>query len=178
MRTIPEPADEGPSRREFLHQAAAGAVVAGSVACPSPEEVAAAPQTATPAATVPVTLQVNGRKRELKLEPRVTLLDALREYLGLTGEGERTPARRADHRGRAAGPGLVPPLALPEGPRPGVLRVRPGLGGRGPGGPGRQGPVGPAGAGRGGDQTLALCRGREGPGRGQPWPRRLRPGGE
>jgi xanthine dehydrogenase YagT iron-sulfur-binding subunit len=34
---------------------------------------------------VPVTLQVNGRKYELKLEPRVTLLDALREYLGLTG---------------------------------------------------------------------------------------------
>jgi len=35
--------------------------------------------------TVAVTLQVNGRKHELKLEPRVTLLDALREHLGLTG---------------------------------------------------------------------------------------------
>ncbi len=34
---------------------------------------------------VPVTLRVNGKAHELTLEPRVTLLDALREYLGLTG---------------------------------------------------------------------------------------------
>lgn len=33
----------------------------------------------------PVTLTVNGRTRELELEPRVSLLDALREHLGLTG---------------------------------------------------------------------------------------------
>jgi xanthine dehydrogenase YagT iron-sulfur-binding subunit len=33
----------------------------------------------------PVTLNVNGRNITLKLEPRVTLLDALREYAGLTG---------------------------------------------------------------------------------------------
>jgi xanthine dehydrogenase YagT iron-sulfur-binding subunit len=32
-----------------------------------------------------VTLAVNGRTRELDLEPRVSLLDALREHLGLTG---------------------------------------------------------------------------------------------
>lgn len=32
-----------------------------------------------------VTLTVNGVERVLKLDPRVTLLDALREYLGLTG---------------------------------------------------------------------------------------------
>jgi xanthine dehydrogenase YagT iron-sulfur-binding subunit len=32
-----------------------------------------------------VTLAVNGRTRELELEPRVSLLDALREHLGLTG---------------------------------------------------------------------------------------------
>jgi xanthine dehydrogenase YagT iron-sulfur-binding subunit len=34
---------------------------------------------------VPVTLRVNGVERTLALEPRVTLLDALREHLGLTG---------------------------------------------------------------------------------------------
>jgi xanthine dehydrogenase YagT iron-sulfur-binding subunit len=34
---------------------------------------------------VPVTLDVNGVERTLALEPRVTLLDALREHLGLTG---------------------------------------------------------------------------------------------
>ncbi|MDB4913828.1 MAG: [2Fe-2S]-binding protein [Gemmatimonadetes bacterium] len=33
----------------------------------------------------PVTLMVNGKKITLQLEPRVTLLDALREYAGLTG---------------------------------------------------------------------------------------------
>jgi xanthine dehydrogenase YagT iron-sulfur-binding subunit len=33
----------------------------------------------------PVTLTLNGRPFELHLEPRVTLLDALREYAGLTG---------------------------------------------------------------------------------------------
>ena len=32
-----------------------------------------------------VTLLVNGSPRRLRLEPRVTLLDALREYAGLTG---------------------------------------------------------------------------------------------
>ena len=35
--------------------------------------------------TVDVTLRVNGTARAVKIEPRVTLLDALREYIGLTG---------------------------------------------------------------------------------------------
>ncbi|MGI9091029.1 MAG: (2Fe-2S)-binding protein [Gemmatimonadaceae bacterium] len=34
---------------------------------------------------IPVTLRVNGRDIPLTIEPRVTLLDALREYAGLTG---------------------------------------------------------------------------------------------
>ena len=38
-----------------------------------------------PAATVPVSFTVNGKKRALNLDPRVTLLDALREHLHLTG---------------------------------------------------------------------------------------------
>jgi xanthine dehydrogenase YagT iron-sulfur-binding subunit len=33
----------------------------------------------------PMKLEINGRKHELALAPRVTLLDALREHLGLTG---------------------------------------------------------------------------------------------
>ncbi|MDI9653897.1 2Fe-2S iron-sulfur cluster-binding protein, partial [Burkholderia cenocepacia] len=33
----------------------------------------------------PVRLDINGRAYTLQLEPRVTLLDALREYAGLTG---------------------------------------------------------------------------------------------
>jgi aerobic-type carbon monoxide dehydrogenase small subunit (CoxS/CutS family) len=34
---------------------------------------------------VPVTLQINGKAHSLKVEPRVTLLDALRNQLDLTG---------------------------------------------------------------------------------------------
>lgn len=35
--------------------------------------------------TVPVTLNVNGKQHDLHIEPRVSLLDALREFAGLTG---------------------------------------------------------------------------------------------
>ncbi len=41
-------------------------------------------KTSTPE-TMKVTLQVNGTAHNLQIEPRVTLLDALREYIGLTG---------------------------------------------------------------------------------------------
>jgi xanthine dehydrogenase YagT iron-sulfur-binding subunit len=46
--------------------------------------VADPPQVATPAA-VPVRLDVNGASRTVVLEPRTSLLDALREQLRLTG---------------------------------------------------------------------------------------------
>lgn len=35
--------------------------------------------------TIGVRLEINGVQRELRVEPRVTLLDALRDHLGLTG---------------------------------------------------------------------------------------------
>jgi xanthine dehydrogenase YagT iron-sulfur-binding subunit len=34
---------------------------------------------------VPISLRINGETYDLQLEPRVSLLDALREYIGLTG---------------------------------------------------------------------------------------------
>ena len=34
---------------------------------------------------IAITLRINGADRQLEIEPRVSLLDALREYLGLTG---------------------------------------------------------------------------------------------
>ena len=40
---------------------------------------------ATPRATTEIKLNVNGRKHALTLDPRTSLLDALRERLGLTG---------------------------------------------------------------------------------------------
>jgi xanthine dehydrogenase YagT iron-sulfur-binding subunit len=40
---------------------------------------------ATNAATVPVHLKINGKEQTLTVDPRTTLLDALREHLHLTG---------------------------------------------------------------------------------------------
>src|ERR1700692_2082963 len=37
------------------------------------------------ASIIPVTLQINGTAHTLRIEPRVSLLDALREHLDLTG---------------------------------------------------------------------------------------------
>ena len=42
-------------------------------------------QAPTPASSINVMLRVNGTQHALKIESRVTLLDALREYIGLTG---------------------------------------------------------------------------------------------
>ncbi|MEH3047435.1 aldehyde dehydrogenase iron-sulfur subunit PaoA [Sphingomonas adhaesiva] len=69
------------SRRSALVGGAAAAA-AGAV----PLDAAAQPGTPEPPApTLPVTFTVNGRKRTLDIDPRVTLLDALREHLALTG---------------------------------------------------------------------------------------------
>ena len=84
------------TRRQFLKQsAAAGAAVtlapyllAGTTAAGAPAATAPpAPPGAPPAfaGEVPVTLKINGESHTLNLEPRVTLLDALRERLNLTG---------------------------------------------------------------------------------------------
>jgi xanthine dehydrogenase YagT iron-sulfur-binding subunit len=40
---------------------------------------------AAPTDTLQITLRINGTSRRLEVEPRVSLLDALREYLHLTG---------------------------------------------------------------------------------------------
>ena len=50
-----------------------------------PRFAAAGPETSAGAAVVDVTLTVNGEPRRLALDPRVSLLDALREHLHLTG---------------------------------------------------------------------------------------------
>lgn len=43
------------------------------------------PETGSPSSTVDIVLQINGATHTLRIEPRVSLLDALREYLELTG---------------------------------------------------------------------------------------------
>ena len=81
----------GWTRRDFVATALAASaaflIFRDASAAPTrraPNELPnAAPGTAP--GTAPVTLHVNGRDLTLQLEPRVTLLDALREYAGLTG---------------------------------------------------------------------------------------------
>ena len=79
------------TRRHFLVRAALPAVAAGVVAG-SPRLSAAARAAVSTAVLsasgpgpIPVTLNVNGESHALRIEPRVTLLDALRERLQLTG---------------------------------------------------------------------------------------------
>lgn len=75
------------SRRNFLGQALTAAGTA--IAAPSLlNQATAAKEDSSmqaPEGEIAVTLTVNGETRSLTIEPRVTLLDALRERLGLTG---------------------------------------------------------------------------------------------
>ncbi|MCZ7601187.1 MAG: (2Fe-2S)-binding protein [Gammaproteobacteria bacterium] len=69
----------GPSRRDFLKGAAAGAAGAGlltSQEAPAQQAAGGAPLVK---GQVTVTLQVNGQARQVRIEPRTTLLDALRD---------------------------------------------------------------------------------------------------
>jgi xanthine dehydrogenase YagT iron-sulfur-binding subunit len=70
----------GVTRRTFLGTAGVGALAA---AVPEP---AAAGSTVTEAGErMPVTLEVNGRRHRVQVQPRATLVSVLREELGLTG---------------------------------------------------------------------------------------------
>jgi len=69
------------SRRGILAGGAATAVAVATpvIAAPLP------PAKAVVAPMMPVRFEVNGKRRELTLDPRTTLLDSLREHLHLTG---------------------------------------------------------------------------------------------
>jgi len=75
----------GLSRRGFLKGSGLAAATT-ALTTPLAEAVtqAAAPKVVGPTA-VDVALTINGQKKSLKVEPRVTLLDALRNHLDLTG---------------------------------------------------------------------------------------------
>ena len=76
----------GVTRRDFFKGLGVGAAATGLVAAVHPLAAAAArPAGVTGPGEIPLTLQINGSMRKLKVEPRVTLLDALRNRLDLTG---------------------------------------------------------------------------------------------
>ncbi len=78
------PPDEGVSRRDFL-KIGSFAVSAPLVVGPKMVEAAGQEVPVYGPGKVPLTLTVNGKKLSAELEPRVTLLDALRDHLNLTG---------------------------------------------------------------------------------------------
>ena len=96
-KTEPEDFDVfGPhSRRTFLKGLGTAAVTAATAQVKSVAaelEKVNAEKVVGPGA-VPVTLKVNGETLKLDLEPRVTLLDALRNYSSMTGAKGRLRPR-------------------------------------------------------------------------------------
>jgi xanthine dehydrogenase YagT iron-sulfur-binding subunit len=78
----------GLSRREFLRGSGVAAAATALTTTVQEAADAAQAQPAAPAhgpAAVKLTLNVNGRRMNTSVEPRVTLLDALRNYLDVTG---------------------------------------------------------------------------------------------
>ena len=80
----------GYSRRDFLRGTGIAAAASTLTAVPALEPAAEAAQDATGAVAIgpgstKIRLNVNGKDMETTIEPRVTLLDALRNYLDVTG---------------------------------------------------------------------------------------------
>src|SRR4026208_255387 len=76
--------DSSASRRGFLKGIGVGSM-AGGLLSPLGLQGAEATGGGRGPGDIPITLQINGQSRKLNVEPRVTLLDALRNRLDLTG---------------------------------------------------------------------------------------------
>jgi len=80
-----QPNPQRPTRRESL--SSSGSTAAATFIAPS-VQLEVTPASAAAAASegaVPVTLRINGRDRQLRIDPRTTLLDCIRESVLLTG---------------------------------------------------------------------------------------------
>ena len=73
------------SRRDFLKTAGVGSLATAVTAAGAAEADAQAGPRVVGPGDVPVSLTVNGKRVDLRIEPRVTLLDALRNRADLTG---------------------------------------------------------------------------------------------
>ena len=82
---------QNPTRREFLSatgSTAAATLIAAYVPLPAnASEQGGTPGTNGPtiSGAVPITLRINGKDHQLRIDPRTTLLDCIRETLVLTG---------------------------------------------------------------------------------------------
>ena len=75
----------GFSRRGFIRGVGIGTGALGTRLLVETPAVAAPAGAVAGPGEVPVTLRINGKPVDLKIEPRVTLIDALRNYLDFTG---------------------------------------------------------------------------------------------
>lgn len=75
----------GVSRRGFLKGLGVGTVATGLIPAATQSEAAERSGDVQGPGEIPITLTINGKKSRLNVEPRVTLLDALRNRLDLTG---------------------------------------------------------------------------------------------
>jgi xanthine dehydrogenase YagT iron-sulfur-binding subunit len=92
---MPDDPQSGPpklSRRKFLittGSTTAATLIAGSIptdASSTAEQAAVeTAEQANSAGAVPITLRINGKDRQLRIDPRTTLLDCIRETIDLTG---------------------------------------------------------------------------------------------
>src|SRR3984893_6979079 len=94
MPDDPESGPSDPPRRAFLRTTgttAAAAVIAG---CATPYRNSTSGESASPAKSVngpniegavPITLRINGKDHQLRVDPRTTLLDCIRQTVALTG---------------------------------------------------------------------------------------------
>jgi xanthine dehydrogenase YagT iron-sulfur-binding subunit len=73
------------SRRDFLKSAGVGSLATAVTAATEAEVDAQTGARVVGPGEVPVTLTVNGKRVDLRIEPRVTLLDAVRNRADLTG---------------------------------------------------------------------------------------------
>jgi xanthine dehydrogenase YagT iron-sulfur-binding subunit len=89
----PKSRPPSPARRKFLVTSGSGvaaSLVAGYVPALAKDAAAesdSAPTSAAPniEGAVPITLRINGKEHSLRIDPRTTLLDCIRETVALTG---------------------------------------------------------------------------------------------
>jgi xanthine dehydrogenase YagT iron-sulfur-binding subunit len=94
MRDDPSSSPSNPTRRAFLRTTGDTAAAAVIAACAPGHALSTPGQSGSAAASadvpsiagaVPITLRINGKDHQLRVDPRTTLLDCVRETVALTG---------------------------------------------------------------------------------------------
>src|SRR5205807_2065512 len=82
---LPMAKNQEPMSRRFFMKAGATGLVAPIIAREAGSATQAKPAQGDPRSGIPIELSINGQAHRLTIDPRATLLDTLREHVGLTG---------------------------------------------------------------------------------------------